>query len=121
MTVVRKKKDGRSVFEIVEDACGKDGQEWDWPGRFLKAGDILRTPQDESRPQNGFLYSICTGGGFGCDSSKMGHAIFVRIESRHLDDVLALAADPKAELKHPFLDGARWERYWGIQVMRKPS
>jgi len=82
-------------------------RKWVRHDRELKKGDILRTSFND-----GYLYSICDGCGFGCHPNSRGNAIYVKFESTSLETVLAHRDDPDESIV-----GYRWERFWGIEYL----
>lgn len=122
-----------------------DGMKW-MGGVQLVKGDVLRMiVENESHPKFGqYAYSVCTGGGFGCNPSSLGNAIFVHTETfdfaeaflHRMDrpqeepvetdeqgrEVIHLFADssksPAREVgRYRSCDGDRWERFWGVQAL----
>jgi hypothetical protein len=123
-----------------------DGMKW-VQGIQLMKGDVLRMiVENEQHSKFGqYAYAVCDGGGFGCNPSSLGNAIFVHDEgfdfnevfSHRLDvpqkepvekdedgnEVIVLFQDPrKAPAREPGFyrscDSDRWERFWGISVLR---
>ena len=123
-----------------------DGMKWVGGVQLVK-GDVLRMiVENESHPKFGqYAYSVCTGGGFGCNPSSLGNAIFVHTETFDFDkafnhkadvpqkepvetdeqgnEVIHLFQDPsKAPARevgcYRSCDGDRWERFWGVQALR---
>lgn len=76
--------------------------------RFLKKGDILRCKvSNKDNPRHGeWVYSICTGGGFGCNPKGMGSAIFVQHVDFDFAKVMSKRDIQDAESEE------RWERNW---------
>jgi hypothetical protein len=119
-----------------------DGHVWENAGgKYLKPFDVLRTLRNEEHPEKGWLYSLCTGGGFGCDPTKMGNAIFTteiftildpekpatfENLTPSLEGVLALKErkiiSPSRHTNEELPDGfywneCRWEKRWNIEIM----
>jgi hypothetical protein len=123
-----------------------EGMVWKY-GQELKAGDILRMRvENPGHPKYGqYAYSVCNGGGFGCNPTALGNAIFVhsegfdlktvishakdvrQVEPPEIDEegheVIRLFKDPSEEpARQPgcyrMCDGDRWERFWGIYTLR---
>jgi len=123
-----------------------DGMKW-VGGVQLNKGDVLRmVVENKSHPKYGqYAYSVCTGGGFGCNPSSLGNAIFVHTETFDFDnafnhkadvpqkepvetdkdgnEVIHIFQDPSKALAREIgfyrsCDGDRWERFWGVQTLR---
>lgn len=77
-------------------------------GKHLVQGTVMRTLINEKVPENGYIYAISSGSGFGCDPASTGRAIFVESEAHTLEK--CLAGEGKS---------TRWERYWNIDIMEE--
>lgn len=88
---------------------------WHKQDRNLVKGDILRVKATDGA----YHYAVCTGGGFGCRVEAMGNAIFVNWPRRkNLKFVLEHREDvPERVGVFNDDDGARWERFWGIDYL----
>lgn len=92
-----------------------DGLNWGPHDRNLVKGDIIRTRVgNQDHPKYGqYCYAVCSGGGFGCNPSSMGNAIFVDHASFNVQDVIAKKDAPTDQSTFE-----RWEAFWGIQVLK---
>lgn len=89
---------------------------WVKMNRDLKKGDILRCKvENKDHHKFGqFVYSVCSGVGFGCSMNTLGNAIFVDHEGFDLDMVLKKRNEPSEDKT-----SNRWERFWDIEVMEE--
>jgi len=119
-----------------------EGMKWVHGAQLVK-GDVLRMKvENKTHPKYGqYAYAVCTGGGFGCNPSALGNAIYVHSEGFDLSEamshktdvwqdedegkgVIVLFPDPKTlPARKPghyrSYDSDRWERFWGIDVLRQ--
>lgn len=106
-----------SVKKYKEPVLPDDGRTWTRNkyhlNRDLVKGDILRVLLDDNDPSKGYLYSVCTGNGFGCLKDSRGNAIYV-IESLSLSDVEVITQEILTTNKT--YSACRWERFWDIYV-----
>lgn len=89
---------------------------WKKHDKVLVKGDILRTKVgNKEHPRYGeYYYSVCNGGGFGCNPGSMGNAIFVDHQSFDLNEVLKKRYAPTN--RDTF---SRWEAFWGIDYLKE--
>lgn len=90
----------------------KDVIVWDKHNRELVDGDVIRTtvqnPEHESFGAS--VYGIATGMGFGTSPDLIGGAIYIQNQSFALEVTLE---------RTPNTGKSRWERSWGIEIMRR--
>lgn len=77
-------------------------------GKRLVKGTVMRTLINEKVPENGYIYAISSGSGFGCDPTLSGRAIFVDSEAHTLEECMAGKGK-----------STRWERFWNIDIMEE--
>jgi len=102
---------------------------WKKQNRKLEKGDIIRTKvsNKEHKKYGEYIYSICSGSGFGCSMETMGNAIFVYFEGFDLEEVkskLKIVMNKKADDikyydKYLSPNSSRWERFWGIEILEE--
>jgi hypothetical protein len=123
-----------------------EGMQW-MSNQQINKGDILRTiVKNPGHALYGqYFYTVATGGGFGCNPSALGNAIFTHDDGSDLNVVMSHAKDVYQESKPEYdedgkqiirlfklpseedprlpghyrsCDGNRWERFWGVDVLR---